>query len=174
MRTRSFVALSDIYNSFYKDSRLCALRIVKDLFSINFFCRELYICLMQANLLLVTPPFTQLNTAYPATSYIKGFLEEKEVSVSHFDLSIELFTSVFTSRSLRSIFQEALDLENHNYPLLQERKELYISSIDVVIFQACPQKRGGSQTSSRLRFVSMNGFRLQNHKVLLILLNLTI
>jgi len=88
---------------------------------------------MQANLLLVTPPFTQLNTAYPATSYIKGFLEEQEVLVSHFDLSIELFTSVFTSHFLRSIFQEALDLENYNYPSLQERKELYISRIDVVI-----------------------------------------
>ncbi|MBK7809088.1 MAG: hypothetical protein IPJ51_22810 [Saprospiraceae bacterium] len=24
--------------------------------------------------LLVTPPFTQLNTPYPATAYIKGFL----------------------------------------------------------------------------------------------------
>ena len=88
---------------------------------------------MQANLFLVTPPFTQLNTAYPATSYIKGFLEEKEVSVSHCDLSIELFTSIFTSDFLRSIFQEALDLENYHYPLIREMKDLYISRVDVVI-----------------------------------------
>ena len=67
---------------------------------------------MQPTLLLVTPPFTQLNTAYPATAYLKGFLEEYEVSVSHCDLSILLFTSVFTSDFLRSIFQEAEDLEN--------------------------------------------------------------
>ena len=88
---------------------------------------------MQAKLFLVTPPFTQLNTAYPATSYIKGFLEEKKVSVSHFDLSIELFTSVFTSNFLRSVFQEALDLESYDYPRIQEMKELYISRVDVVI-----------------------------------------
>ena len=88
---------------------------------------------MQAKLLLVTPPFTQLNTAYPATAYIKGFLEEKEVAVSHMDLSIELFTSVFTSDFLHSIFQEARDIGNNYYPQVREMKALYISSIDVVI-----------------------------------------
>lgn len=88
---------------------------------------------MQAKLLLVTPPFTQLNTAYPATAYIKGFLEEKEVSVSHMDLSIELFTSVFTSDFLRSIFREAQGLGNFDYPQIREMKASYISSVDVVI-----------------------------------------
>jgi radical SAM superfamily enzyme YgiQ (UPF0313 family) len=88
---------------------------------------------MQAKLLLVTPPFTQLNTAYPATSYIKGFLEEKEVSVVHMDLSIELFTSVFTGDFLRAIFKEAQDLGNFQYPQIREKKERYISSVDVVI-----------------------------------------
>ncbi len=88
---------------------------------------------MQSKLLLITPPFTQLNTAYPATSYLKGFLEEKEVSVSHCDLSIELFTSVFTSDFLRAIYQEAEDLGNEHYPTLIEMKELYISRVDIVI-----------------------------------------
>lgn len=88
---------------------------------------------MRTKLLLVTPPFTQLNTAYPATSYLKGFLEEHEVSVSHCDLSIELFTSVFTGDFLNTIFQEAEDLGNDHYPNLREMKELYISKVDTVI-----------------------------------------
>lgn len=88
---------------------------------------------MPAKLLLVTPPFTQLNTAYPATAYLKGFLEEKEIAVAHCDLSIELFTSVFTSDFLSAIFQEAEDLENYHYPEVSEMKELYISRVDVVI-----------------------------------------
>ncbi len=88
---------------------------------------------MQAKILLVTPPFTQLNSAYPATSYLKGFLEEKKVSVSHCDLSIELFTSIFKSDFLRSVFQESLDLENNHYPLIREEKELYISRVETVI-----------------------------------------
>ena len=88
---------------------------------------------MRPNLLLITPPFTQLNTAYPATSYLKGFLEEFEISVSHCDLSIELFTSVFSSDFIPSIFREAEDLGNNHYPGLKAMKELYISRIDVVI-----------------------------------------
>jgi radical SAM superfamily enzyme YgiQ (UPF0313 family) len=88
---------------------------------------------MQSKLLLITPPFTQLNTAYPATSYLKGFLEGNGVSVSHCDLSIELFTSVFTGDFLRAIFQEADDLGSSHHPRVREMKDQYISRVDVVI-----------------------------------------
>ncbi|MGB6035190.1 MAG: radical SAM protein, partial [Cryomorphaceae bacterium] len=74
-----------------------------------------------------------LNTAYPATAYIKGFLEAQGVTVSHFDLSIELFTSIFTSDFLRAIFQEAQDLGSNHYPQIRKKKEQYISRVDVVI-----------------------------------------
>lgn len=88
---------------------------------------------MQSKILFITPPFTQLNTAYPATTYLKGFLEEHDIPVQHCDLSIELFTAIFTSDFLRSIFQEAEDLENYHYPEVSEMKALYISRVDVVI-----------------------------------------
>ncbi len=88
---------------------------------------------MRTKLLLITPPFTQLNMAYPATSYLKGFLEEYDISVSHCDLSIELFTSVFNGDFLRTIFQEAEDLGNDHYPKLREMKDWYISRVDEVI-----------------------------------------
>lgn len=88
---------------------------------------------MQPTILFITPPFTQLNTAYPASAYLKGFLDSYEVSFSHCDLSIELFASIFSSNFLRSIFKEAKDLGNNNYPKVSEMKELYISRVDVVI-----------------------------------------
>ena len=88
---------------------------------------------MQQKLLLVTPPFTQLNTAYPATAYLKGFLEEHEVPVEHCDLSIELFTAIFTGEFLRAIIQEAIALQSFNHPLVIENKEHYISRVDEVI-----------------------------------------
>ena len=94
---------------------------------------ELYLCDMQSRLLLITPPFTQLNTAYPATAYIKGFLESKEVQVSQFDLSIELFTSVFTGDFLRSIFKEAQELGNYYFSSVRKMREHYISRLDLVI-----------------------------------------
>ena len=88
---------------------------------------------MQSKILLVTPPFTQLNTAYPATAYLKGFLEEKGVKVAQCDLSIELFTSIFTSNFIASIFKEAEEMGNFEFSSVRKMKKLYISRVDVVI-----------------------------------------
>ena len=88
---------------------------------------------MQTKLLLITPPFTQLNTPYPATSYLKGFLEGHQVSVSHYDLSIELFTSVFTSDFLVQLFKEANDIGSNIFPGVKKMKQLYIARVDLVI-----------------------------------------
>ena len=49
---------------------------------------------MQKKLLLITPPFTQLNTPYPATAYIKGFLNTKDISSYQCDLGIEVILSI--------------------------------------------------------------------------------
>ncbi|WP_159018177.1 B12-binding domain-containing radical SAM protein [Algibacter sp. L3A6] len=88
---------------------------------------------MQTKVLFITPPFTQLNTAYPATAYLKGFLEIHDISVPHCDLSIELFTAVFKSDFLSAMFAEAKALGNYNYPEVSKMKSLYISRVDTVI-----------------------------------------
>ncbi|MDN3666418.1 B12-binding domain-containing radical SAM protein [Algibacter miyuki] len=88
---------------------------------------------MQSKALFITPPFTQLNTAYPATAYLKGFLEIHDISMPHCDLSIELFTAVFKSDFLRAMFKEAKDLGNYNYPEVSKMKSRYISCVDPVI-----------------------------------------
>lgn len=88
---------------------------------------------MSTDILLITPPFTQLNTAYPATAYLKGFLQEQGISVAQCDLSIELFTTIFTGEFLRLIFQEAEELGNAHYPTVIEMEEHYIERVDQVI-----------------------------------------
>ncbi len=88
---------------------------------------------MQPKILFITPPFTQLNTAYPASAYLKGFLETNGISVTHCDLSIELFTSIFTSEFLRAMFQEAEAFENYQYREVMAIKAQYITRVDVVI-----------------------------------------
>jgi hypothetical protein len=50
------------------------------------------------DLLLITPPFTQLNTPYPATAYIKGFLNTKNISAYQVDLGLMLFWNYFQRR----------------------------------------------------------------------------
>lgn len=88
---------------------------------------------MQSKILFITPPFTQLNTAYPAPAYLKGFLEARDIAVHSCDLSIELFTAIFTSDFLRVMFQEAKDLEHFDYPEVRRMKAKYIKCVDVVV-----------------------------------------
>jgi len=57
-------------------------------------------------LLLITPPLTQLNTPYPATAYIKGFLGTRGYQVRQADLSIELVLKLFSKEGLTRVFDE--------------------------------------------------------------------
>ena len=57
-------------------------------------------------LLLVTPPMTQLNTPYPATAYLTGFLRQHpalQVEVAQADAAIELFLRVFSRAGLARV-----------------------------------------------------------------------
>ncbi|RZL62954.1 MAG: radical SAM protein, partial [Pedobacter sp.] len=59
---------------------------------------------MKSDLLLITPPFTQLNTPYPATAYIKGFLNTKGISATQADLGIEVILALFSKKGLSDLF----------------------------------------------------------------------
>lgn len=59
---------------------------------------------MLKKLLLITPPFTQLNTPYPATPYLKGFLKLHGYDVVQVDLSIELINKIFSQEGFEKLF----------------------------------------------------------------------
>ncbi len=84
---------------------------------------------------LVTPPFTQLNTPYPATAYLKGFLNTKSIKSEQADLGIDLTLAIFSRQGLTDLFalvtQEAiLNANTERIFLLRNR---YIQTIDPVI-----------------------------------------
>lgn len=56
-------------------------------------------------LLFVTPPMTQLNTPYPATAYLKGFLRRhrSDLEVIQADPALELVLRLFSREGLRRI-----------------------------------------------------------------------
>ena len=58
-------------------------------------------------LLLITPPMTQLNTPYPATAYLAGFLRlhasKLRLEVAQADLAIELFLRLFSRAGLARV-----------------------------------------------------------------------
>jgi len=60
-------------------------------------------------ILLITPPMTQLNTPYPATAYLTGFLKQEGYDVSQRDCAIELFLSLLTKPGMKKIYQSVED-----------------------------------------------------------------
>jgi hypothetical protein len=65
------------------------------------------IFLLETKLFIVTPPFTQLNTPYPATAYIKGFLNTKNIESVQADLGIDVILALFSKKGLRDLFEFA-------------------------------------------------------------------
>ena len=85
--------------------------------------------------LLVTPPLTQLNTPYPATCHLLGFLHSRNQNAEQMDLGIELIGRLFTGTMLKRIFEAASQhsrLSKANRIILQQA-DFYIRTIDPVM-----------------------------------------
>lgn len=87
------------------------------------------------DILLITPPFTQLNTPYPATAYIKGFLNTKNIRSFQMDLGIEVILELFSKKGMTDVFAQPIDLQTtslNSQRIFSLRSE-YIRTIDQVI-----------------------------------------
>ena len=91
---------------------------------------------MHSRVLLLTPPFTQLNTPYPATAYLKGFLQTRGIEVHQADLGIEVILELFSKKGLQALFDKLdtldLTLDANTYRIYHLRDE-YLRTIDPVI-----------------------------------------
>jgi len=85
---------------------------------------------------LITPPFTQLNTPYPATAYIKGFLNTLQFDAFHCDLGLEVILEVFSKKGLTNLFQiieeSNVELSDNCFRVFSQRYK-YIKTIEAVI-----------------------------------------
>lgn len=59
-----------------------------------------------ARVLLVIPPLTQLNTPYPSTAYLTGFLQSRGIEAEQADLGIEMVLRLFSPDGLRTVFRQ--------------------------------------------------------------------
>jgi hypothetical protein len=90
---------------------------------------------------LITPPFTQLNTPYPATAYLKGFFNTKGIESVQADLGIEVTLALFCKEGLTKLFSSIEDkiLQNELTEISENSKRIlalrgvYIKTIDDVI-----------------------------------------
>ncbi|HLP13791.1 MAG TPA: radical SAM protein [Flavobacteriales bacterium] len=89
---------------------------------------------MKTRVLLITPPFTQLNTPYPATAYLKGFLNTQGIFSHQCDLGIDTILKIFSKKGLSTVFQKAqgAKLSQNTQRILNLQNE-YIKTIDPVI-----------------------------------------
>ena len=86
------------------------------------------------DLLLITPPFTQLNTPYPATAYIKGFLNTKNISAFQIDLGIEVILELFSKTGLNPLIPKGgIEQFTENSQRIITLWDDYINTIDAVI-----------------------------------------
>ncbi len=91
---------------------------------------------MKSPIFLITPPFTQLNTPYPATAYLKGFFNTRNIPAVQADLGIEVTLAVFCKKGLSDLFDEIIrrgPVQSPNAARILTMKEDYIRTIDEVI-----------------------------------------
>ncbi len=92
--------------------------------------------LSQKDLLLITPPFIQINTVYPATPGLKGFLQSKDFKIAQLDLSIECILKMFSSEYLTVFFDYADNQyknKSTNSIVILKQRNNYLKYIDAVV-----------------------------------------
>src|SRR4029079_17533998 len=85
---------------------------------------------------LITPPFTQLNTPYPATAYLKGFLNTRQIKSYQADLGIEVTLALFCKQGLTNLFEQVTNNPatfSGNANRIISLQDDYINTIDAVI-----------------------------------------
>ena len=93
--------------------------------------------LANLRVLSVIPPMTQLNTPYPSTAYLTGFLRSRHIDAAQEDLALALVLRLLSSAGLEDV---ALSVGNvpprKRSPSLQAfvaQRHRYLNTIDAVI-----------------------------------------
>jgi radical SAM superfamily enzyme YgiQ (UPF0313 family) len=89
-----------------------------------------------SRLLLIIPPLTQLNTPYPSTAYLTGFLKPRGYEVFQADVGIEMILALFCRKGLERVF-DRLSRKPGELPgearQMMTLQRAYLNSIDAVI-----------------------------------------
>ena len=100
--------------------------------------------LLRTNVLLLTPPFTQLNTPYPATAYLKGYLNtlnwpDGDVRANQADLGMETILALFSETGLSAtlstvdqVVTAGVTLSENSQRIIRLR-EVYLATIGPTI-----------------------------------------
>lgn len=90
----------------------------------------------EPRVLLVIPPLTQLNTPYPSTAYLTGFLRSRGYEAAQADLGIEMMLRLFSRPGLEQAFQRIKDADRPWRGEVRQflaLEESYLATIEPVI-----------------------------------------
>lgn len=86
--------------------------------------------------LLLIPPLTQLNTPYPSTAYLTGFLRSQGVTCDQADIGLEMVLRLFSKAGLQALFEEvrsgAVPLPREARTMLANERR-YLETVDRVV-----------------------------------------
>ena len=86
--------------------------------------------------LLLIPPLTQLNTPYPSTAYLTGFLQSRGIACEQADLGIEMVLKLFSRSGLSAVFEQ-LRIRRKSIPPEAKRmlaaERAYLEHIEPVV-----------------------------------------
>lgn len=84
-------------------------------------------------ILLMTPPMTQLNTPYPATAYLTGFLRKQGFECFQSDPAIELMVRLFSKKGLNDILKELIQRDTPAIRFFLTHEKAYIERVEPTI-----------------------------------------
>lgn len=89
---------------------------------------------------LVSPPILQINTPYPATAYLAGYLRSQNYQVDQTDMGLALALRVFSRQGVASIIEHAgqrvsrlTDEAQEAVAFFLESQSEYLSTIEAVV-----------------------------------------
>lgn len=90
-----------------------------------------------ARVLSLIPPMTQLNTPYPSTAYLTGFLRARGVDAVQADLALGLVLELFSAAGLRAVRSEIATIpepqRSERVQAFDAQFERYVATVDPAV-----------------------------------------
>jgi radical SAM superfamily enzyme YgiQ (UPF0313 family) len=93
--------------------------------------------LAELRVLSLIPPMTQLNTPYPSTAYLTGFLRSRKIYAVQEDLALALVLRLLSAERLEQVAQKVEAIaprkRSHSLQAFAAQRSRYLATIDAVI-----------------------------------------
>ena len=88
----------------------------------------------KTDVIIINPPSMQLNSLYPASSFLSGYVKMQGYSAVICDLNLKYFLNVFNNENIEKIFIQSENKISSSFAeKIYSLKESYIDSVDYAV-----------------------------------------